>query len=322
MPEPVTFSGGPPGGLPVASNLDGTEVVAVDQGDETAATTTLNIAKTLPNATTSAPGKMSAADKTKLDGVAEGATANATDADLRDRTTHTGTQPPSTITGLDTALSGKETAGAAAAAVAAHELAADPHTQYLTPAEGDAAYAPVGQGVTGGNSHDHSGSDGAQIAYSSLSGAPTIPSPADVAPSALAASAAIGTSTDYAREDHVHALPGTVTTSAAGLQPASSYGTIAYAAQVTLDFAALNRQINTISLTGNLELLTGNLANGREVRLRLVNDATLRTLAFPAGWKFIGTKPADIAVSKVAILSLAAFGTTNADVVAAYAMQS
>lgn len=38
------------------------------------------------------------ADKTKLDGVAAGATANVTDAQLRDRTTHTGVQPADSIT--------------------------------------------------------------------------------------------------------------------------------------------------------------------------------------------------------------------------------
>jgi hypothetical protein len=38
--------------------------------------------------------------KTKLDGIATGATANATDAQLRDRSTHTGTQAAGTITGL------------------------------------------------------------------------------------------------------------------------------------------------------------------------------------------------------------------------------
>lgn len=38
-----------------------------------------------------------AADDTKLGGVATGATANATDAQLRDRSTHTGTQASSTI---------------------------------------------------------------------------------------------------------------------------------------------------------------------------------------------------------------------------------
>lgn len=47
------------------------------------------------------------AAKTKLDGIATGATANATDAQLRDRATHTGTQAISTVTGLQTALDGK-----------------------------------------------------------------------------------------------------------------------------------------------------------------------------------------------------------------------
>lgn len=36
-------------------------------------------------------------------------------------------------------------------------------------------YAPAAQGVTNGNSHNHDGGDGAQIAYSSLSGLPTLP---------------------------------------------------------------------------------------------------------------------------------------------------
>ena len=43
-----------------------------------------------------------------------------------------------------------------------------------------AEYALAAQGVTNGNSHDHSGGDGAQIAYSSLSGLPTLPSGAIV----------------------------------------------------------------------------------------------------------------------------------------------
>lgn len=36
------------------------------------------------------------------------------------------------------------------------------------------AYAAIGAGVTNGDSHDHSGGDGAQIAYSSLSGLPSL----------------------------------------------------------------------------------------------------------------------------------------------------
>lgn len=45
-----------------------------------------------------ASGFMTGADKTKLNGIATGATANATDAQLRDRSTHTGTQSADTLT--------------------------------------------------------------------------------------------------------------------------------------------------------------------------------------------------------------------------------
>jgi hypothetical protein len=61
-------------------------------------------------ATTLAAGSMSAADKSKLDGVQAGATANSTDAQLRDRATHTGTQTAATVSDF--------TAAAKAAAVA------------------------------------------------------------------------------------------------------------------------------------------------------------------------------------------------------------
>lgn len=47
------------------------------------------------------------AEKTKLAGIASGATANATDAQLRDRSTHTGTQPISSVEGLQAALDSK-----------------------------------------------------------------------------------------------------------------------------------------------------------------------------------------------------------------------
>lgn len=68
-------------------------------------------------ATTGAAGFMSAADKTKLDGVASGATANATDAALRDRASHTGTQDATTITGTKTASFISDFAAAVAALI-------------------------------------------------------------------------------------------------------------------------------------------------------------------------------------------------------------
>lgn len=57
----------------------------------TQATVLINVA------TTSLKGLMNPADKTKLDGIATGATANSTDAVLLDRSNHTGTQLASTI---------------------------------------------------------------------------------------------------------------------------------------------------------------------------------------------------------------------------------
>ena len=47
------------------------------------------------------------AEKNKLSGIESAATANATNAQLRDRATHTGEQPISSVTGLQAALTGK-----------------------------------------------------------------------------------------------------------------------------------------------------------------------------------------------------------------------
>lgn len=55
-----------------------------------------------------AAGFMSGTDKTKLDGVAAGATANSSDATLLARANHTGTQAISTVTELQTALDAKQ----------------------------------------------------------------------------------------------------------------------------------------------------------------------------------------------------------------------
>lgn len=49
-----------------------------------------------------ADGFLSGSDKAKLDGISAGATVNASDAALRDRSGHTGTQPHTTISGIGT----------------------------------------------------------------------------------------------------------------------------------------------------------------------------------------------------------------------------
>ena len=79
------------------------------------------------------------AAKTKLDGIATGATKNATDAQLRSRSTHTGEQAISTVTGLQTALNGK------AAASHTHTMAQIsgtlPYAQLPTIRHGDTNFA-------------------------------------------------------------------------------------------------------------------------------------------------------------------------------------
>jgi hypothetical protein len=98
-------------------------------------------------------------------------------------------------------------------------------------------------------------------------------------------------------------------------------GTITYAATVTLDMSALNGLYRTITLTGDLTLASSNRATGRSVVLRLVCDATPRTLTFPVGWVFLGTAPATLAANKTAVLSVTFFGSTDASAVCAYAVQ-
>lgn len=374
-------------GLPNATTpLSGTERVPMDQAGATKDATTQDIANlapgtdlsysastrqlssstgadvTLPVAGADA-GLMSAADKSKLDAIASGATANATDAQLRDRSTHTGTQSAGTITGLATVattgayadLSGRPTLGTAAATDA---------TAYATAAQGakaDTAVQPAGltgyvqtgdarlsdsrewSAATIDQAEAEAGTATTRRAFTAqrvfqavaawwaasaaktkldgiAAGATNTPL-SDATPQAPGTAAA-GTASSAARADHVHPLPGVATTSAAGLMPASSFAAITYGASVALDMSALDGQVRTISLTGNLELTTSNRATGRTVTLRLIADSTQRTLTFPAGWVFIGSKPANIAASKTGVLSLTFFGSADTDCVAAWGVQA
>jgi hypothetical protein len=133
--------------------------------------------------------------------------------------------------------------------------------------------------------------------------------------------AAAGATGQAADAGHVHASVPLVSTSSAGLQAPTGFGTITYAATVDLDLAVQHGRVDTITLTGALELTTSNLANGRVTGLRLIPGASARDLTFPADWKFVSAKPASLPADKVARLTIEVHGTTNADVVAAIAIQ-
>jgi hypothetical protein len=125
-------------------------------------------------------------------------------------------------------------------------------------------------------------------------------------------------------------LSGTLTIAGAKTFSAKVIGTLGYQAGVTtlgttgtidIDFAGADLRTQG-ALTGNIVFTASNYAAGRSVTIRVTNGGTLRTLGFPAGWKFVGTKPADIAVSKVGVLTLTSFGTIEADVVAAWSVET
>jgi hypothetical protein len=78
----------------VASVYGRTGIVTAQSGDYTAD----QITETASNKI------LTSTERTKLSGIATGATANSTDAQLRDRSTHTGEQAISTITNLQTTL--------------------------------------------------------------------------------------------------------------------------------------------------------------------------------------------------------------------------
>lgn len=81
------------GGTGAVDSVNGqTGIVALNQDD-------------IPDGTTHK--QYSATEKTKLAGVATGATANDTDANLKNRANHTGSQAISTVTGLQTAIDAK-----------------------------------------------------------------------------------------------------------------------------------------------------------------------------------------------------------------------
>jgi hypothetical protein len=94
---------------------------------------------------------------------------------------------------------------------------------------------------------------------------------------------------------------------------------LTYAASVAIDFSS--NGFRTLALTGNVTFTTSNRASGRMVAVKISADGSLRTLTFPAGWTFVGSKPTDIAANKDAVLSVTCFGTADTDVLAAYSVE-
>ncbi len=89
---------------------------------------------------------------------------------------------------------------------------------------------------------------------------------------------------------------------------------------VALDFSA--DELDTITVSATATFTCATYIAGASKTIKILDSGSGQTLAFPAGWIFVGTKPTAIAVSKTAILTLTSFTTAESGVVAAYAEQT
>jgi len=87
-----------------------------------------------------------------------------------------------------------------------------------------------------------------------------------------------------------------------------------------IDFGEEEQQ--TISIAANTTFTGTGYAIGKSKTVFITTDSTLRTLTFPAGWIFMGAKPADQAASKVGVLTLTCTTAAEAGVRAAYAVEA
>ena len=179
--------------------------------------------------------------------------------------------------------------------------------------------APTGFSVTGG---PVTSAGTLAIAFSAGYSLPTDARQAtwDTAATVTSGLATVATTGAYS---DLSGTPTAVTTTTAGLQPATAYGVITYAATINIDFSARNGQVNTVVLTGGLTLTGSNQTIGLSTSLYLSAGVSDRTLTFPAAWVFISDKPSTLPANKRAKLSVEVTndGAGTALVVAGIAIQ-
>jgi len=103
--------------------------------------------------------------------------------------------------------------------------------------------------------------------------------------------------------------------------PTNIQYSVAAMSGVDFDFDSTNA-VQTLSISANTTFTGSNYTAGKSITLFITTDGTLRTLAFPSGWIFQGTKPTDQAASKVGTLTLLCASTSEASVRCAYAVEA
>jgi hypothetical protein len=73
--------------------------------------------------------------------------------------------------------------------------------------------------------------------------------------------------------------------------------------------------------TGTVTFTGSNYTAGKSATVRINPGGGARSLVFPAGWRFVSFKPTSLAANKIGVLTVTAFSTSEAGVVAAFAAE-
>jgi len=102
------------------------------------------------------------------------------------------------------------------------------------------------------------------------------------------------------------------------------FNTLTPAASVAIDTSPALPVFNSLAINQNTTFTTTNLGNGRSASVRVIGDASTRTLTWPAGWTWLGSgvPPTSLAANDVGYLSITAYGAADTDVVAAWSYEN
>lgn len=96
---------------------------------------------------------------------------------------------------------------------------------------------------------------------------------------------------------------------------------LTFASPTSIDFSG--DWYRTLNVNGNLTFAGASYQTGTEITVLVTETGgSSRTIAYPAGWVWLTTKPTSIAANKKILYSFISFGTAEANVIARAWVQS